>query len=82
MPLYLIFYQDVRGRPSHCVMLCTFKKLRLLLRQKRGFTNPEQYGNIIYNGNTETPSDTLSALLKSRYNFDINAIESTALDIC
>jgi hypothetical protein len=81
MPLYLIFYEDKRGRQSHCVMLCTLKKLRMLLRKKRGFTNPEQYGNIVYSGHAEKPSETLSAMLKARYDFDINALESTASDL-
>ncbi len=81
MPLYLIYYQDRRGRQSHCVMLCTLKKLRVLLRQKKGFSNPGQYGNIIYNGHTEQPNDTLSAMLKSRYDFDIEDPDRYAMDV-
>ena len=81
MPLYLIFYKDKRGRQSHCVMLCTFKKLRMLLRKKYGFSNPEQYGHIIYNGHAEKPAEMLSAMLKARYDFDMDRLESKTSDI-
>ena len=81
MPLYLIFFRDKRGRESHCVMLCTLKKLKMLLRKKRGFKNPEQYGNIIYNGHTGMPGEVLTALLKSRYDFDTAVLEGSSSDL-
>ena len=72
MPLYLIFYKNRQGHRGHYVMLCTLKKLRKLLRQKRGFSSPEIYGRIIHKSFESEPSDILKYILKARYDFDLN----------
>jgi hypothetical protein len=73
MPLFLIFYRDQRGNRGHCVMLCTAKNLRLLLRQRKGFSNPSDYGQVLYTSRSEEPSDMLKYMLKERYGFDLSA---------
>lgn len=72
MPLFLIFYHDRRGNDGYCAMLCTHKKLRDLLRLKRGFSTPDNYGHVIYQGSGKEPNDVLKDMLKARYdvNFD------------
>lgn len=70
MPLYLLFYQDKYGRQTHSVMLCTLKNLRVLSRLRHGFESPEQYGHVLFSGHSDTPSEAMVALLKSRYDFD------------
>lgn len=72
MPLYLIFYHDQRGYGEHSVMLCTHRKLRTLLRQKKGFETPNIYGKIIYKGKESAPYPTMGMLLKARYGFDLS----------
>jgi hypothetical protein len=76
MPLFLIFYRDRRGAHSHCAMLCTYKNLRLLLRQRKGFSAPEQYGRVLYASHTEKPNDAFRYMLKERYGFDFEAYEN------
>jgi hypothetical protein len=78
MPLYLIFYQDHQGRGGHSVMLCTLKKLQELLRQFKGFNSPKQYGKVLYHSRENEPSDTLRAILKARYSFDLSYSETTS----
>lgn len=74
MPLFLIFYRNRNGSQRHyCVMLCTLKNLRLLLRQRRGFTDPAQYGRIIYSHRGKELNDIVKYMLKARYDFDMDA---------
>jgi hypothetical protein len=72
MPLYLVFYRDSRGRKGHCAMLCTVRKLRGLLQQRKGFASPESYGRIIYKGFDDEPSELLKQIIKARYDFDLD----------
>lgn len=80
LPLYLIFYRNQNGRKAHCVMLCTMKNLKLLLRQRKGFKNPNHFGNVVYNGYAEKPRDELQAMLKSRYYFELPFNEESTFD--
>ena len=75
MPLYLVFYRNKHGHYAHCAILCTVKKLRALLRQRKGFKNPEQYGRVLYSGYTAEPSELLKQIIKVRYDFDLNHVE-------
>ena len=70
MPLYLIFFRNQQGVVGHYVMLCTTKKLRDLLKEKKGFIEPKKYGRVIYKSFEKEPSDTLKYMLKSRYDCD------------
>ncbi|MDX1974397.1 MAG: hypothetical protein SFT92_01850 [Rickettsiales bacterium] len=72
MPYYLIFYHDIRQHPGQFVMLCTFAKLRQLLSSRHGFSDPQQYGKVIYKNREGQPTEMLAELLKSRYDFDLN----------
>lgn len=80
MPLYLVFYRDNSGRTSHCAILCTVKKMRMLLRQRKGFESPQSYGKIIYKGFSREPSELLKQIIKVRYNFDLD--QAGALENC
>ncbi len=72
MPLYLLFYRNKSGRPMHCAMLCTMKNLRQLLRKRKGFTDPKQYGQVVYQQYDEKPNEELVGMLKSRYYYDLS----------
>lgn len=72
LPLYLIFYHDRFGKSNHSAMLCSFRKLKKLLSQFKGFDAPEHYGKIVYTGHENTQFDILQAMLKSRYDFDLS----------
>lgn len=72
MPMYLIFYSDRRGYGEHSVMLCTHRRLRALLRQKKGFDSPADYGKVVYRGREGAPYPTMDILLKARYGFDLS----------
>lgn len=77
MPLYLIFYKSRQGIKGHYAMLCNLKTMRFLLRQKRGFSDPDQYGRIIYKSYDSEPGDALKYILKSRYDFDLEKLNGT-----
>lgn len=77
VPLFLIYYQDRRGQGKHSVMLCSFRKLRQLLREKRGFTEPARYGRVLYTGRTNTPNEVIRSMLKERYDFDLDDYEAS-----
>jgi hypothetical protein len=81
MPLFLLFYSDKRGNGGHCMMLCTYRKLRLLLRQRKGFSNPEKYGHVIYTSRGKEPNDMLKEMLKSRYGFDLSQYEANIVPL-
>jgi hypothetical protein len=81
MPLYLIFYHTRRNLFSHCVMICTFKNLKLLMKQRRGFSDPGLYGNILYTSHDDKPNDMLKSLLKARYDFNLENFESNEVRI-
>jgi len=78
MPLYLIFYRNIDGRKGHYVLLCPMRKLRVLLRQHKGFSDPEKYGRIIYRGQESEPGDILKSILKTRYYFDLDVARNNS----
>lgn len=80
MPLYLIFFRDQRGFSEHRVMLCSFRKLRKLLRQVHGFDNPDDYGKVVYAGKSATPNQLLKAMIRSRYDFDLDQPSIAGMD--
>jgi hypothetical protein len=77
VPLYLIFYRTRQGQRSHFVMLCTLKKLRVLLSERKGFTDPAAYGQVIFKSHDSEPSDLLKYIIKSRYDFDLDQVTGT-----
>lgn len=70
MPLFLIFYKDRHGNRGHCAMIVSYKNLRSLLRKRKGFSDPAQYGRILYTSHSDEPSDSLRFMLRERYGFD------------
>lgn len=77
MPLFLIFYHDQRGYGEHSVMLCSYRKLRKLLRQFKGFETPDDFGKILYTGSDSTLNPAIRAMLKQRYDFDLDKADTT-----
>ncbi len=73
LPVFLVFYHNRRGRFGHSVMLCNFKSLRQIIRKSRkGFTDPADFGRILYQSRGNEPDDMLRDILKARYDFDLN----------
>ncbi|MFW0777017.1 MAG: hypothetical protein ACN2B6_04785 [Rickettsiales bacterium] len=77
MPLYLIFFRNQQGVVGHYVMLCSAKKLRKLLKLKHGFSDPKEYGRIVYKSYEKEPNDTLKYMLKSRYDCDPDLLKGS-----
>ena len=72
MPLYLIFYRDLRGFAKHSIMLCSFKKLRELLIHGKHFDSPSHYGKVLFSGYSPAPTPLVKEILKSRFGFDLD----------
>jgi hypothetical protein len=78
LPMFLVFYHNRRGRFGHSVMLCNFKTLRTLIRDARkGFSDPADYGRVLYQSHANEPDDLLKDILKARYDFDLNLDQSS-----
>ncbi len=77
MPLYLIFCHNRYGQRRLCVMLCEHKNLKILLRQRRGFSNPKEYGRVLFNAYGSEPCSTLRSILKERFDFDLSRTTMT-----
>jgi len=71
MPLFLIFCRDRQGMQHYCVMLNSLKKLRQLVRMRRGFSDPMLYGNVLCIGRGGVINDAVRHMLKARYDFDL-----------
>ena len=71
MPLYILFCRDKRGYERYCVMLCSHRVLRQLLRLKKGFTDPAQYGRLLVGGHGAEPNNVVKEILKVRYDFSL-----------
>jgi len=72
MPLFLIFYETRSRQRAYCVMICNFKNLKLLLKQRRGFDDPSKYGQVLFTSREEQPGELLKSILKERYDFDLD----------
>jgi hypothetical protein len=72
MPLFLIFCRDRGGWKRYCVMLCNIRNLRQMVRLRRGFENPKDYGRVLCTGEGSEPSEMIREMLKARYDFDLN----------
>lgn len=73
MPLFYLFCRDKKGRKQYCVMLCQFRQLRQLLRKRKGFNNPGEYGRVLFTGHGSEPADSIREMLKERYDFDLSS---------
>jgi len=52
-------------------MLCSLKRLRELVRIRRGFSEPSRFGRVLCVGHGAMPRDTVCEMLKARYGFDL-----------
>lgn len=73
MPVFLVFYRTKARRRGHGIMLCNHRGLRRLQEtQEEGFTDPSAYGRTLCRHTTNDGMEIVKAIVKLRYNFDMN----------
>lgn len=79
LPFFLVLYRARSRRHGYSIMTCNFKNFRKLLRQRRGFPDPDLYGRTICKIYSNDALDMLKALLKERFDITLESDDDSLL---